>query len=113
MEKTIKRLSTLMAVITVSFFLFSFLGANAEALGLGQTIYQILVVCVNVLLFAIPLLFLIIFGMGMSIMLQTIMAKQNRFRAVKTTKKLPILHFVISIICFTLFFIFMSAIYSV
>lgn len=112
MEKAIKRLSILMLALTVTFFSTTFVGGNAEFFSLNGVVYQIILTTANLLLFLVPVVFLVIFLLGMSIMLRTIMTKQTRVVGNKMTEKLPMVYFIISVICFVLYFIFVSAIFS-
>ena len=112
MEKAIKNLSFIMIGLTITFFLTTFIGGNAQSLGLGAGISQLTITIANLTLYIVPILFTAIFFMGMSIMVRTIMAKQSRVVGSKYKEKVPMLHFIISIICFVLYYLFVSAVFS-
>lgn len=112
MEKAIKKLSILMVALTVTFFITTFVGGNADLFLLSGALYKIFIVVANLLIFLVPIVFMVIFVLGMTVMLRTIMTKQTRIVGSKKTEKLPMAYFLISIICFIIYFIFVSAIFS-
>lgn len=112
MEKKIKNLSYLMLATTITFFLTTFIGGNAQNIGLGEGISKLTITLANLTLYLVPIVFVIIFILGMSVMIPAIMAKQSRMVGRKNQEKLPLLHFIIAIICFILYFIFISSVYS-
>lgn len=111
MEKYIKSLSMGLIIMTVMFFLNMFGAANAAVLHIPGFMEKLMIVGANVFLFAIPVLFLVVFGFGMTSIFKRIL--NNQKQAVrKTTDKFPVLWFILSGVSFTAYYIFVSMIFS-
>lgn len=109
MANAIKKLSFILVATTILFFGTTFIAGNA---GEGGAFYSAMAICANILLVILPILFVVTFGLGMTVMLRVIMSSQTSAVGRKQHEKLPMAHFVASIICFILYFIFIYYVFS-
>lgn len=111
MEKYIKILSIGLLVTTVFFFLSMFGAANGEALHMPEFIITVLSQGANVLIFAVPLLYLVIFSLGMACIFKKVLSQQiNQFG--QKTEKFPLVWFLLSFLFFMVYLIFVSIIFN-
>ena len=110
MEKYIKSFSKALVIMTVIFFLSFFGGANAETIGMPSFVFQVCVVSANALMFVIPLVFIAIFGIGMSSLFKKVLNNASRMVVKKVEEKFPLLWFIVSFVCFILYFMFVNVI---
>lgn len=101
-----------MTALTALFFLSSFLGVNVEALGLSAGVAKIVIYTANILLYLLPVVFIVIFTIGMSMLLKTMMASNQRLFSKKETEKLPMVPYIMAIVSFILYLIFVTAVFS-
>jgi hypothetical protein len=113
MEKYIKNFSKALVILTVIFFLSFIGGANAETIGMPNFVFQVCVINVNVLMFVIPLAFVAIFGIGMTALFKKILNNTNRAVVKKVEGKFPVLWYIVSFVCFILYFIFVNVILAI
>ncbi|HCL02297.1 MAG TPA: hypothetical protein DHW61_07765 [Lachnoclostridium phytofermentans] len=112
MEKYIKSFSKALVILTVIFFLSFFGGANAEKIGMPNFIFQVCVISANALMFVIPLVYVVIFGIGMTTLFRKVLNNTTRAVVKKVEEKFPILWFIVSFVCFILYFMFVNVIFA-
>lgn len=112
MEKYIKNFSKALIIMTVVFFLSFFAGANAQAIGMPDFVFQVCVVSANALMFVIPLVFVAIFGIGMTTLFKRVLNSTNRMVVKKVEEKFPTVWFIVSFVCFILYFMFVNVIFA-
>ena len=112
MEKYMKSFSKALVIMTVIFFLSFFGGSYAETIGMPNFVFQVCVVSANALMFVIPLVFIAIFGIGMTTLFKKILNNANRMAVKKVEEKFPVLWFIVSFVCFILYFMFVNVIFA-
>lgn len=112
MEKYIKSFSKAMLILTAIFFLSFFGGANADKIGMPNFVFKVCVISANALMFVIPLAFVVIFGIGMTALFKKILNNTNRAVVKKVEEKFPVLWYIVSFVCFILYFMFVNVIFA-
>ncbi len=110
MEKYIKSLSISLMLAVVMFFLSLFGAANGEILHMPQFITTILEAGANVLVFAVPLLYMGIFAVGMISMFKRVLNQQSNTMTQKFDK-FPMVWFLLSFLFFMIYLIFVNIIF--
>ncbi|ABX43710.1 hypothetical protein [Lachnoclostridium phytofermentans] len=112
MEKYIKSLSKALVILTVIFFLSFFGGANADKIGMPNFVFQVCVFNANALMFVIPFAFVVIFGIGMTALFKKVLNNTSRMVVKKVEGKFPVLWFIVSFVCFILYFMFVNVLFA-
>ncbi len=113
MERYIKSFSKALVIMTVIFFLSFIGGANADRIGMPSFVFQVCVVSANALMFVIPLVFVVIFGIGMTTLFKKVLNNTNRMVVKKVEEKFPVLWFIIAFVCFVLYFMFVNVLFAI
>lgn len=111
MEKYLKKLSIILSIMTTFLFLNAYGAAMSEETNAPQVISRVLIVGANVLFFLVPILYLIIFGIVMSALFKRVINRQSS-EFEKRTDKFPKAWFILSTVCFILYYTFFSVILS-
>lgn len=109
MEKYIKNCSIALCIMVVMFYLNMFGAANAQVLRLPDFMTKMMMIGANAFLFLIPILFIVIFGFGMVSIFKRMLNNQNR-SIKRPLEKFPTVWFIVAIVCFVLYYTFVSAI---
>ena len=113
MEKYIRSFSKGIIIMTFVFFMSFFGGIAAQAYGWPTFLYQFCVISANGLLFLIPIAFVIVFGMGLSVIFKKFLSMQSKAITKKVEEKFPMVWFIFAAGCFVAFFIFMNFMFSI
>lgn len=113
MEKYIKSFSKALVIMTVIFFLGFFGVAYSETIGMPNFMIQLFYVSTQALMFIIPLAFTVIFGIGMTSLFKKVLNNTNRMVVKKVEEKFPVLWFIVSFVCFILYFMFVNVLFAV
>lgn len=110
MEKYLKNLSIAFMILEGMFFLNMFGLAMAEQINIPEFVLNVIVIGANVLLYLVPILFMVIFGIGMASIFKRVFAQ---YRIVTSkSDKFPTLWFVLASIGFLGFYIFVTLVFS-
>lgn len=111
MEKYLKKLSIIISIMTTFLFLNAYGAAMAEETNSPQIIARVMIVGANVLFFLVPIMYLIIFGIVMNALFKRVLRRQSS-EFEKETDKFPKAWFILSTVCFVLYYTFFSVILS-
>lgn len=112
MEKPVRYISLISGSLTILFFISMFIGAGMGANNVTGTPYRIIATIANILLFVVPIVYMVVLTSGLMCFLKRTMFGRNTAIGQRnlSKEKFPTLFFVGASILFALFFIFVMAI---